>query len=69
MSVNQSYGYDALDRLTGMSAGYPGATTLATGQGLLPNEGFTYDAIGNRLTRTAPHLGAPPSPPPTATRT
>jgi len=53
LSVNQSYGYDTLDRLTQFSAGYPGATTPATGQGFLPAEAFTYDAIGNRLTRTA----------------
>ena len=53
MSVNQSYGYDQLDRLTNFTAGYLGATTPATGQGLLPSEAFTFDAIGNRLSRTA----------------
>ena len=53
MSVNQSYGYDALDRLTNFAAGYPGATTSATGQGVLPAEAFTFDAIGNRLSSTA----------------
>ncbi|MCZ2136180.1 MAG: hypothetical protein LC098_12280 [Burkholderiales bacterium] len=53
MSVNQRYQYDALDRLTQFNAGYPGASTLATGQGLLPDEAFTYDAIGNRLTRSS----------------
>jgi len=57
LTVNQTYQYDALDRLTNMTAGYPGATTLATGQALLPAEGFTYDAIGNRLTRTATPAG------------
>ena len=56
MSVNQSYGYDQLDRLTQFTPGYPGATTAATGQAILPAEAFTYDAIGNRLSRafTAP---------------
>ncbi len=58
LSVNQSYGYDALDRLTSMNPGYPGATTPATGQALLPIEAFTYDAIGNRLTRTSTPPGA-----------
>jgi RHS repeat-associated protein len=58
MSVNQRYQYDALDRLTQFNAGYPGASTLATGQGLLPDEAFTYDAIGNRLTRTSTPPGS-----------
>jgi RHS repeat-associated protein len=55
-SVNQAFGYDALDRLTNFTPGVTGATTLATGLALLPKEDFTYDAIGNRLTRatTAP---------------
>jgi RHS repeat-associated protein len=50
-SVNQAFGYDALDRLTNFTPGVTGATTLATGLALLPKEDFTYDAIGNRLTR------------------
>jgi hypothetical protein len=55
--VNQAFGYDALDRLTNFTPGVTGATTLATGLALLPKEDFTYDAIGNRLTRatTAPN--------------
>jgi RHS repeat-associated protein len=55
-SVNQAFGYDALDRLTNFTPGVTGATTLATGLALLPKEDFTYDAIGNRLSRatTAP---------------
>ncbi len=55
-SVNQAFGYDPLDRLTNFTPGVTGATTLATGMALLPSEQFTYDAIGNRLTRatTAP---------------
>ncbi len=56
LSVNQVFGYDNLDRLTQFAPGIPGATTLATGLALLPKEDFTYDAIGNRVTRatTAP---------------
>jgi RHS repeat-associated protein len=56
-SVNQAFGYDALDRLTNFTPGVTGATTLATGLALLPKEDFTYDAIGNRLSRatTAPN--------------
>jgi RHS repeat-associated protein len=50
-SVNQAFGYDALDRITNFTPGVTGATTLATGLALLPKEDFTYDAIGNRLTR------------------
>jgi hypothetical protein len=55
-SVNQAFGYDNLDRLTNFTPGVTGATTLATGLALLPKEDFTYDAIGNRLSRatTAP---------------
>jgi RHS repeat-associated protein len=51
-SLNQAFAYDQLDRLTQFNAGQAGATTLATGMALLPNEQFTYDAIGNRLSRT-----------------
>ncbi len=51
-SLNQAFAYDQLDRLTELNAGQTGATTLATGLALLPNEQFTYDAIGNRLSRT-----------------
>jgi RHS repeat-associated protein len=51
-SLNQAYAYDQLDRLTQFNAGQTGATTLATGMALLPSEQFTYDAIGNRLSRT-----------------
>jgi RHS repeat-associated protein len=50
-SVNQAFGYDALDRLTNFTPGVTGATSLATGLALLPKETFTYDAIGNRLSR------------------
>ena len=45
MSASQSYRYDALDRLASMNAGYAGATTLATGQGLLPAEAFTRGQV------------------------
>ncbi len=57
LSVNQVFGYDNLDRLTQFAPGIPNATSLATGLALLPKEDFTYDAIGNRLTRatTAPN--------------
>jgi hypothetical protein len=51
-SLNQAFAYDQLDRLTQFNAGTTGATTLATGMALLPNEQFSYDAIGNRLSRT-----------------
>ena len=51
-SVNQAFAYDQLDRLAQFNAGVAGATTLATGMALLPNETFTYDGIGNRKTRT-----------------
>jgi RHS repeat-associated protein len=51
-SLNQAFAYDQLDRLTTFNAGVNGATTLATGLGLLPTETFTYDGIGNRKTRT-----------------
>jgi hypothetical protein len=51
-SLNQAFAYDQLDRLTQFNAGTAGATTLATGMALLPTEQFSYDAIGNRLTRT-----------------
>jgi RHS repeat-associated protein len=51
-SLNQAFAYDQLDRLTQFNAGTAGDTTLATGMALLPNEQFTYDAIGNRLSRT-----------------
>jgi RHS repeat-associated protein len=51
-SLNQAFAYDQLDRLTQFNAGIANATTLATGMALLPNEQFTYDAIGNRLSRT-----------------
>jgi RHS repeat-associated protein len=51
-SLNQAFTYDQLDRLTNFNAGVANATTLATGMALLPNEQFSYDAIGNRLSRT-----------------
>jgi RHS repeat-associated protein len=51
-SLNQVFAYDQLDRITNFNAGVSGATTLATGMALLPNETFTYDGIGNRQTRT-----------------
>jgi YD repeat-containing protein len=51
-SLNQAFAYDQLDRLTNFNAGIANATTLATGMALLPSEQFTYDAIGNRLSRT-----------------
>jgi RHS repeat-associated protein len=51
-SLNQAFAYDQLDRLTQFNAGSAGATTLAAGMALLPTEQFSYDAIGNRLTRT-----------------
>ena len=51
-SLNQAFAYDQLDRLTNFNAGVAGATTLASGMALLPNETFTYDGIGNRKTRT-----------------
>jgi RHS repeat-associated protein len=57
-SVNQAFGYDALDRLTNFTPGVNGATTLATGLALLPKEDFTYDAIGNRLTRATTNPGS-----------
>jgi RHS repeat-associated protein len=57
-SVNQAFGYDALDRLTNFTPGVTGATTLATGLALLPKETFTYDAIGNRLSRATQAPGA-----------
>jgi RHS repeat-associated protein len=57
-SVNQAFGYDALDRLTNFTPGVTGATTLATGLALLPKEDFTYDAIGNRLTRATQAPGS-----------
>jgi RHS repeat-associated protein len=57
-SVNQAFGYDALDRLTNFTPGVTGATTLATGLALLPKENFTYDAIGNRLSRATQAPGA-----------
>jgi RHS repeat-associated protein len=57
-SVNQAFGYDNLDRLTNFTPGVTGATTLATGLALLPKEDFTYDAIGNRLTRATQAPGA-----------
>jgi RHS repeat-associated protein len=57
-STNQAFGYDALDRLTNFTPGVTGATTLATGLALLPKEDFTYDAIGNRLTRATQAPGS-----------
>jgi len=51
-SLNQAFAYHQLDRITNFNAGVAGATTLATGMALLPNETFTYDGIGNRKTRT-----------------
>jgi RHS repeat-associated protein len=51
-SLNQAFAYDTLDRLTQFNAGVNGATTAATGLGLLPKETFTYDGIGNRKSRT-----------------
>jgi RHS repeat-associated protein len=51
-SLNQAFAYDQLDRLTNFNAGIANATTLATGMALLPTEQFSYDAIGNRLSRT-----------------
>ena len=57
-SLNQAFAYDQLDRLTAFNAGVSGATSTATGQGLLPAETFTYDGIGNRKTRTTQAPGA-----------
>jgi RHS repeat-associated protein len=57
-SLNQAFAYDQLDRLTQFNAGQTGATTLATGLALLPNENFTYDAIGNRLSRATTPPGS-----------
>jgi hypothetical protein len=57
-SLNQAFAYDQLDRLTNFNAGIANATTLATGMALLPNEQFSYDAIGNRLTRTTTPPGS-----------
>jgi RHS repeat-associated protein len=57
-SLNQAFAYDQLDRLTNFNAGTAGATTLATGMALLPTEQFSYDAIGNRLTRTTTPPGS-----------
>jgi hypothetical protein len=51
-SLNQAFAYDQLDRLTNFNAGIANATTLAAGMALLPTEAFSYDAIGNRLSRT-----------------
>ena len=58
-SVNQAFQYDNLDRLTSFIPGNPAATTAATGLALLPKETFTYDAIGNRTSRTTLAPGAP----------
>jgi RHS repeat-associated protein len=57
-SLNQAFAYDQLDRLTQFNAGQAGATDLATGLALLPAETFTYDAIGNRLSRTTTAPGS-----------
>jgi RHS repeat-associated protein len=57
-SLNQAFAYDQLDRLTQFNAGTAGATTLATGMALLPTEAFSYDAIGNRLSRTTTPPGS-----------
>ena len=57
-SVNQAFQYDNLDRLTSFIPGVPSATTAATGLALLPKEDFTYDAIGNRTSRTTLAPGA-----------
>jgi RHS repeat-associated protein len=57
-SLNQAFAYDQLDRLTTFNAGISGATSAATGLGLLPAETFTYDGIGNRKSRTTQAPGA-----------
>jgi RHS repeat-associated protein len=57
-SVNQAFTYDALDRLTQFIPGNPAATDLATGLALLPKEDFSYDAIGNRISRTTTPPGS-----------
>ncbi|MGL5005316.1 MAG: hypothetical protein ACRDAM_20520, partial [Casimicrobium sp.] len=57
-SLNQAFAYDQLDRLTQFNAGVANATTLATGMALLPKETFTYDAIGNRLSRATTPPGS-----------
>ena len=51
-SLNQAFACDQLDRLTSFNAGVTGATTLAIGAALVPNETVTYDDIGNRRNST-----------------
>ena len=58
LSVNQTYQYDALDRLTSMIPGNPTGTNAATGLAFLPKEQFSYDAIGNRMSRVTTPPGS-----------
>ena len=58
MSVNQAYQYDALDRLTSMIPGNPAGSNAATGLAFLPKEQFSFDAIGNRLSRATTPPGS-----------
>jgi RHS repeat-associated protein len=58
LSVNQAFLYDGFDRLMTTTFGKAGAATAAAGRALLPTETFSYDGIGNRLSRSTIAPGA-----------